>query len=118
MPPHRAKDVAPVETVRRHSGKEEKCQRRGELRQAHQAQIQRIAGLQIDLPADRDGDDLGPHHVQQPGTDIIDWIETIPFNETRNYVQRVIEGLYVYRARIAGVAGPMTIEQYLARGVR
>ena len=53
-----------------------------------------------------------------PGTDMIDWIETIPFGETRNYVQRVIEGLYVYRARLSGAAGPMTIEQDLARGVR
>ena len=46
------------------------------------------------------------------------WIETIPFKETRNYVQRVMEGLYVYRARLAGVAGSMSIEQDLARGVR
>jgi soluble lytic murein transglycosylase len=53
-----------------------------------------------------------------PGTDMIDWIETIPFSETRNYVQRVIEGLYVYRSRLSGVAGPMSIEQDLARGVR
>jgi soluble lytic murein transglycosylase len=53
-----------------------------------------------------------------PGTDMIDWMETIPFNETRNYVQRVIEALYVYRARITGAAGPMTIQQDLARGVR
>jgi soluble lytic murein transglycosylase len=52
------------------------------------------------------------------GTDMIDWIETIPFSETRNYVQRVMEALYVYRARISGVAGSMTIEQDLARGVR
>ena len=29
--------------------------------------------------------------------DPIDWIERIPFNETRNYVQRVLENLYVYR---------------------
>jgi soluble lytic murein transglycosylase len=29
----------------------------------------------------------------------IDWIETIPFNETRNYVQRVIENIAVYRAK-------------------
>lgn len=29
--------------------------------------------------------------------DVIDWIELIPFAETRNYVQRVIEGLQVYR---------------------
>jgi len=32
-------------------------------------------------------------------TDIIDWIELIPFNETRNYVQRVVENIVVYRAR-------------------
>jgi peptidoglycan lytic transglycosylase len=31
--------------------------------------------------------------------DVIDWIEYIPFNETRNYVMRVTESLPVYRAR-------------------
>jgi soluble lytic murein transglycosylase len=50
--------------------------------------------------------------------DILDWMEQIPFNETRNYVQRVMEGLYVYRARLSGKAGPMTIEADLARGLR
>ncbi|MDF2767061.1 MAG: transglycosylase protein, partial [Rhodospirillales bacterium] len=35
--------------------------------------------------------------------DPIDWIERIPFSETRNYVQRVIEGVLVYRSRIVGV---------------
>ncbi len=30
---------------------------------------------------------------------MIDWIELIPFNETRNYVQRVIENVVIYRAR-------------------
>ncbi len=34
------------------------------------------------------------------GVDPIDWIESIPFTETRNYVQRVMEGLHVYRARL------------------
>jgi soluble lytic murein transglycosylase len=29
--------------------------------------------------------------------DVVDWIERIPFGETRNYVQRVIEGYNVYR---------------------
>jgi soluble lytic murein transglycosylase len=29
--------------------------------------------------------------------DVIDWIEMIPFKETRNYVQRVMENLQVYR---------------------
>lgn len=32
--------------------------------------------------------------------DTIDWIERIPFDETRNYVQRVLENLQVYRARL------------------
>lgn len=32
--------------------------------------------------------------------DIIDWVERIPFYETRNYVQRVMENLQVYRARL------------------
>ena len=33
------------------------------------------------------------------GPDVRDWIELIPFGETRNYVQRVIENTVVYRAR-------------------
>ena len=36
--------------------------------------------------------------------DIVDWIELIPFAETRNYVQRVMENLQVYRYRLAGTA--------------
>lgn len=31
--------------------------------------------------------------------DLIDWIEMIPFNETRNYVQRVMENVTIYQAR-------------------
>ncbi len=31
--------------------------------------------------------------------DVVDWIELIPFSETRNYVQRVMESLQMYRAR-------------------
>ncbi len=33
---------------------------------------------------------------------MIDWIEMIPFNETRNYVQRVLENVIVYQARRTG----------------
>ncbi len=33
------------------------------------------------------------------GVDPVDWIESIPFAETRNYVQRVLEALQVYRSR-------------------
>jgi soluble lytic murein transglycosylase len=41
--------------------------------------------------------------------DAIDWIEQIPFGETRNYVQRVIENMEVYRTRLAGRDMPLTI---------
>jgi soluble lytic murein transglycosylase len=34
--------------------------------------------------------------------DPIDWVESIPFTETRNYVQRVLENTQIYRNRIAG----------------
>jgi soluble lytic murein transglycosylase len=37
-----------------------------------------------------------------PAIDIIDWIEQIPFSETRNYVQRVIENQVVYAAHGQG----------------
>src|SRR3712207_8984245 len=30
---------------------------------------------------------------------MLDWMEMVPFTETRNYVQRVIENIPVYRAR-------------------
>ena len=38
---------------------------------------------------------------RKAGVDPIDWVERIPFTETRNYVQRVTENLAVYRARFA-----------------
>ena len=41
------------------------------------------------------GDPSDPH------VDVVDWIERIPFSETRNYVQRVLEALHVYRDRLA-----------------
>jgi soluble lytic murein transglycosylase len=46
-------------------------------------------------------------------TDPIDWIEQIPFGETRNYVQRVLENAEVYRARLAGKDVPLRISQDL-----
>jgi soluble lytic murein transglycosylase len=42
-------------------------------------------------------------------SDPIDWIEQIPFGETRNYVQRVLENTEVYRARLAGKDVPLRI---------
>ena len=44
---------------------------------------------------------------------MIDWIEFIPFSETRNYVMRVTESLFVYRARLAGKVGPFTLSTEL-----
>ena len=35
------------------------------------------------------------------GADLVDWIERIPFDETRDYVERVSENLGVYRQRLA-----------------
>ena len=42
-------------------------------------------------------------------TDAVDWVESIPFAETRTYVQRVVEGVVIYRAKLKGVAGPVRI---------
>ena len=43
---------------------------------------------------------------RKPGVDAIDWIERIPFTETRNYVQRVMENVAVYKARFAEAVTP------------
>lgn len=37
---------------------------------------------------------------RKPEVDAVDWVERIPFYETRNYVQRVMENLQVYRQRL------------------
>ncbi len=43
------------------------------------------------------------------GTDVVDWVETIPFAETRTYVMRVVEGVVIYRAKLKGAVGPVRI---------
>ncbi len=45
--------------------------------------------------------------------DVIDWIELIPFSETRNYVMRVAESLPVYRARLGKPPLPVPFSQEL-----
>ncbi|QCI68084.1 lytic transglycosylase domain-containing protein [Phreatobacter stygius] len=52
---------------------------------------------------------------RDPRVDPIDWVERIPFTETRNYVQRVMENVQVYRARLGGGSG-LRIEADLRRG--
>jgi soluble lytic murein transglycosylase len=52
---------------------------------------------------------------RDPNVDPIDWVERIPFSETRNYVQRVLENLQVYRVRFGG-GTKLLIEADLRRG--
>ena len=52
---------------------------------------------------------------RDPKVDPIDWVERIPFSETRNYVQRVLENVQVYRVRFGG-GTKLMIEADLHRG--
>ena len=47
--------------------------------------------------------------------DVVDWVEMIPFNETRNYVMRVTESLPIYRARLGIDPLPVPFSQELAQ---
>ncbi len=56
------------------------------------------------------GYNAGPHRVRKwvkdygdprhSNINIIDWMEQIPFNETRNYVQRILESHVIYRSKL------------------
>lgn len=52
---------------------------------------------------------------RDPKVDAVDWVEQIPFSETRNYVQRIMENLQVYRSRFGG-GSKLLIEADLRRG--
>lgn len=52
---------------------------------------------------------------RDPAVDPVDWVERIPFSETRNYVQRVMENMQVYRARF-GSTKELLIEADMRRG--
>lgn len=54
---------------------------------------------------------------RDPQVDVVDWIEMIPFTETRNYVQRVMESVAIYRRRLGKDTGP-TLEADLKRFAR
>jgi soluble lytic murein transglycosylase len=49
-------------------------------------------------------------------TDPLDFIECIPFSETRDYVMRVLEATQVYRARLNGGSAALTLRDDLKRG--
>ncbi|WP_435165867.1 transglycosylase SLT domain-containing protein [Falsirhodobacter sp. 1013] len=50
---------------------------------------------------------------RDPAVDVVDWVEDIPYAETRSYVQRVVESLVIYRARLAGVPVPVRVTDEL-----
>jgi peptidoglycan lytic transglycosylase len=52
---------------------------------------------------------------RDPKVDPIDWVERIPFPETRNYVQRIIESVQVYRVQLRSDKR-LLIEEDLTRG--
>ena len=67
----------------------------------------------------------GPNRVRQwiddhgdprnPKVDAIDWVERISISETRNYVQRIMETLAIYRRRLGGPTLALTLDQDLKR---
>lgn len=46
---------------------------------------------------------------RSPDVDVVDWVESIPFTETRTYVMRVVEGVILYRAKLRGTPGPVRV---------
>lgn len=46
---------------------------------------------------------------------VVDWVESIPFSETRNYVQRVLEAVQVYRGRLGLAPAPVRLASDLTR---
>jgi soluble lytic murein transglycosylase len=53
---------------------------------------------------------------RKTGADPTDFIECIPFTETRNYVMRVMENNAIYRARLRGGSAPLTLAEDLRQG--
>lgn len=53
--------------------------------------------------------DLGDPRL--PGADVVRWIETIPYTETRNYVMRVLEGLGVYTVLLGDAASSTPVRE-------
>jgi soluble lytic murein transglycosylase len=55
---------------------------------------------------------------RDPRVDPVDWIERIPFTETRQYVVKIMETLQLYRSRLAGPDQALQLVQDLNRGRR
>ena len=52
---------------------------------------------------------------RRPNVDPIDWIHRIPFEETRDYVKKVLSNLQVYRARLGGNSTALQLKRDLNR---
>jgi soluble lytic murein transglycosylase len=55
---------------------------------------------------------------RDPSVDPVDWIERIPFTETRQYVIKIMETLQLYRSRLSGPNQALQLLQDLNRGRR
>jgi soluble lytic murein transglycosylase len=55
---------------------------------------------------------------RKPGVDVVDWVERIPFYETRHYVQKIMENYQVYRARFTDNRSALMISEDMERGRR
>jgi soluble lytic murein transglycosylase len=53
---------------------------------------------------------------RNPDVDPIDWMERIPFTETRRYVFKIMETLQLYRSRLSGPNEALHLVQDLNRG--
>lgn len=52
---------------------------------------------------------------RDPGVDPVDWIYQIPFEETRDYVQKVLSNVQIYRARLGAKEGSIRADLLRAR---
>ncbi len=72
------------------------------------------------------GYNAGPGRIKQwvgqfgdprdKNVDPVDWIERIPFSETRGYVHKILESAQVYRSRLNGDNAPLRLAEDLHRG--
>ena len=53
---------------------------------------------------------------RDPKVDVVDWIERIPFQETREYVAKVLSNIQIYRARLGEAATALRLDEDLNRG--
>lgn len=52
---------------------------------------------------------------RDPAIDPLDWIESIPISETREYVTKVLSNIQIYRARLNGGENALLVDQDLQR---